>query len=126
MSVGLRKLNSDEVVVNSDPPPNDKGSTYPANKLLDGQLPNNGWRSTWTAWYGVNPQLTFNLGREWPLSKVRIYFQPFARDDELKQIDVHVADDEMNFLHHDTFVDFVGPVERGKFCLLYTSDAADE
>ena len=45
---------------------------------------------------------------------VRIYFQPFARDDELKQIDVHVADDEVNFLHHDTFVDFVGPVEQGK------------
>ncbi|MDG1173025.1 MAG: discoidin domain-containing protein, partial [Opitutales bacterium] len=115
VSVGLRKLGGEEVVVKADPEPNDKGSTYPASKLLDGQLPRDGWRSTWTAWYGVNPQLTFNLGREWPLSKVRIYYQPFARDDELKLIDVYVADDEMNFLHYETVNDFVGPLERGKF-----------
>ena len=34
----------------STPAPNQSGGTYPASKLLDGLLPTDGWRSTWTAW----------------------------------------------------------------------------
>ena len=36
----------------------------PASNLLDGNLPADGFRSTWTAWYKTDPQLTFNLGKE--------------------------------------------------------------
>ena len=50
---GLRKLEPDEVLVKAIPEPNDKGASYPASKLIDGLEPKNGWRSTWTAWYGV-------------------------------------------------------------------------
>ena len=115
VSVGLRKLTSSEINIKTIPEPNDRGTSYPATKLLDGQLPRDGWRSTWTAWYGVNPQLTFTFNREWPMSKIRLYYQPFVRDDELKQIDAYIADDEMNFFHHKTVLDMFGPLERGKF-----------
>ena len=62
-----------------------------------GWKPKDGWRSTWTAWYGVDPTITFSFNRRWNLNKSRIYFQPFARDDELKLINVQAADDELNF-----------------------------
>ena len=40
---GLRKLEPDEVLVKAIPDPNDKGATYPAQKLIDGLVPKNGW-----------------------------------------------------------------------------------
>ena len=85
------------------PPPNQSGGTYPASKLLDGQLPADGWRSTWTAWFKSNPQLTFNLGKKREMNKLRIYFQPYERAAELKEVAVYVADEEMNFELLDTF-----------------------
>ena len=63
VSVGLRKLSSGINLI-AAPPPNQSAGTYPASKLLDGQLPKDGWRSTWTAWFKSNPQLTFNLGKK--------------------------------------------------------------
>ena len=30
------------------------------NLLMDGKLPKDGWRSTWTAWFKVDPVLTFD------------------------------------------------------------------
>ena len=112
---GLRKLEPDEVLVKAIPEPNDKGASYPASKLIDGLEPKNGWRSTWTAWYGVDPQLTFSFKRSWELSKARLYFQPFARDDELKSVEVMAADDELNFYYLKTLSEIVGPVEQGKW-----------
>ncbi|MDA0343857.1 MAG: hypothetical protein O3B07_06670, partial [Verrucomicrobia bacterium] len=112
---GLRKLEPDEVLVKAIPEPNDKGASYPASKLIDGLEPKNGWRSTWTAWYGVDPQLTFSFKRSWELSKARLYFQPFARDDELKSVEVMAADDELNFYYLKTLTEIVGPVEQGKW-----------
>ena len=110
---GLRKLESNEILVKAIPEPNDKGASYPASKLIDGLEPKNGWRSTWTAWYGVDPQLTFNFRRSWEFNKVRLYFQPFARDDELKSLEVMVADDELNFYYLKTLTDLLGTVEKG-------------
>jgi hypothetical protein len=101
--------------VKAIPEPNDKGASYPASKLIDGLEPKNGWRSTWTAWYGVDPQLTFSFKRSWELSKARLYFQPFARDDELKSVEVMAADDELNFYYLKTLTEIVGPVEQGKW-----------
>ena len=97
------------------PPPNQSGGTYPASKLLDGQLPSDGWRSTWTAWFKSNPQLTFNLGKKREMNKLRIYFQPYERAAELKEVAVYVADEEMNFELLDTFEGGPGPVQQGKF-----------
>ena len=111
---GLRKLEPDEILVKSIPEPNDKGASYPASKLIDGLEPKNGWRSTWTAWYGVDPQITFSFKRSWELNKARLYFQPFARDDELKLIQVYTADDELDFNLFST-VDAGRTVEQGKW-----------
>ena len=41
-----RKLRQGEVVVLAEPEPNDLGKTFPASRLLDGKLPNDGWRSS--------------------------------------------------------------------------------
>ena len=75
VSLGLRKI-SNEVTLIAAPAPNQSGGTYPASKLLDGQLPKDGWRSTWTAWFKSNPELTFNLGKKRTMNKLRIYFNP--------------------------------------------------
>ena len=112
---GLRKLESDEINVKAIPEPNDRGASYPSSKLVDGLLPKDGWRSTWTAWYGIDPQITFSFNRRWLLNKSRVYFQPYAWDDELKSIHVLAADDELNFELLNTIEDLAGPVEKGKW-----------
>ena len=66
-------------------------------KLVDLQFPADGWRSTWTAWFKKDPELTFNLGGLRQMNKIRIYHQPFERDDELMDVAVWIADEEMNF-----------------------------
>ena len=114
VNVGLRKLTNGVTVI-ATPPPNESAGSFSANNLLDQQLPSDGWRSTWTAWNKVNPQLTFNLGREKDLSHLRIYFQPYDRADELKEVEVYVADEEMNFSLHKVFPGIVSPLEKGKF-----------
>ena len=64
---------------------------------------------------GVDPQITFSFKRSWELNKARLYFQPFARDDELKLIQVYTADDELDFNLFSTVDELVGPVEQGKW-----------
>ena len=78
-------------------------------------LPEDGWRSTWTAWNKKNPELTFNLGGIRELNKIRIYHQPFDRPDELMEIEVWVADEELNFELYGTFPGETGPTEQGRF-----------
>ncbi len=114
VSLGLRKL-SGGVTLIATPPPNQDAGTYPASKLLDGQLPADGWRSTWTAWFKSNPLLTFNLGKTRLMNKLRIYFQPYERAGELKEVAVYVADEEMNFGLLDEFAGGAGPVQQGKY-----------
>ena len=87
VSVGLRKLTSGVTVV-ATPPPNESGGSFPASKLLDGALPQDGWRSTWTAWFKENPELIFNLGSTKKLNRIRIYFQPYDREDQLMDLKV--------------------------------------
>ena len=115
VKLGLRKLRQGEVVVLAEPEPNDLGKTFPASRLLDGKLPNDGWRSSWTAWYGQDPKLTFLLDRKRPVQTVRIYYQPFARPDELNELEIFVADDEMNFEPYQTFDEIISIRERGGF-----------
>ena len=49
------------------------------------------------------------------MSKIRIYHQPFEREDELMEVGVWIADEEMNFQLHDVFAGAVGPTEQGRF-----------
>ena len=49
------------------------------------------------------------------MNKLRIYFQPYERAAELKEVAVYVADEEMNFELLDTFEGGPGPVQQGKF-----------
>ena len=114
MSVGLRKLSSG-VTVLSEPLPNETGAVYGVNRLLDGKLPVDGWRSSWTAWYKVDPVLTFNLGKERSMNKIRIYFQPYDRSDEFKEVEIWTADEEMNFSLYKTLPGGVGLREQGLF-----------
>ena len=82
------------------------------DKLVDGKLPANGWRSTWTAWYKDNPTLTFDLGSEKTIGVIRIFFQPWDRSDELAQVKVEVSRDGVNYVDFNTYAGFVS--ERGE------------
>ena len=97
------------------PKPNNAGGTYSEQKLIDLQLPADGWRSSWTAWFKQDPELTFNLGRVRQMNKVRIYHQPFEREDELMEVGVWIADEELNFELHQVFPGEVGSTEQGRF-----------
>ena len=94
--VGLRKLEKG-VTVLAAPKPNNMGGTYSEQKLIDLRLPKDGWRETWTAWFKQDPELTFNLGKVRQMNKIRIYHQPFEREDELMEVGVWIADEELNF-----------------------------
>ena len=111
---GLRKLTSG-VNVLSDPLPTESGSSFPASALLDGQLPLDGWRSSWTAWYKKNPLLTFNLGKKRIMDKIRVYYQPYERADELFEVEIWTADEQMNFSLWKTMPGPVKPKGIGVF-----------
>ena len=80
--------------------------------LMDGQLPKDGWRSTWTAWFKVDPVLTFDLGSDKRIGVIRIYFQPTDRADELVEVKVEVSRDGNNFVLFNEYEEFV--TEKGK------------
>ena len=111
----VRKL-TNGVTVLAEPLPNQSGLTYSADRLLDGELPDDGWRSSWTAWFKVDPLLTFNLGSERLMNKIRIYFQPTDRSDEFKEVEIWVADDEMNFSLLKTEPGAIGIRGQGIVC----------
>ena len=98
--------------VDSTKPPTLEARRLGPHKLIDGELPEDGWRSTWTAWYKENPTLTFDLGAEKTLGVIRIFFQPWDRSDELAQVKVEVSRDGVNYVDFNTYAGFVG--ERGK------------
>ena len=74
--------------VSSKPEPTMDAARYGLHRLLDGKLPKDGWRSTWTAWYQKDPMIEFDLGEVKRIGAIRIYFQTWARDDELKKVGV--------------------------------------
>lgn len=98
--------------VESTRPPSLEARRFGPDKLIDGKLPANGWRSTWTAWYKDNPTLTFDLGSENTIGVIRIFFQPWDRSDELAQVKVEVSRDGVNYVDFNTYAGFVS--ERGE------------
>ena len=83
------------------------------DRLLDGKLPKDGWRSTWTAWYQKDPVITFDLGLKKKIGAIRIYFQAFAREDELKSIKVEVSLDGKEYHLFNEYGGIVTLMERG-------------
>ena len=61
--------------VQSSLPPTMDSGRYSVQSLIDGKLPKDGWRSTWTAWFKVDPVVTFDLGDYKKIGIIRIYFQ---------------------------------------------------
>ena len=96
-----RSINGDSRKFRLAPVQNVKSSVGPTmdggrlgvNRLIDGQLPDSGWRSTWTVWMKKNPSIDFDLGGEKRIGVIRIYFQPWDRADELMEVKVEVSRD---------------------------------
>ena len=86
---------------------------YGLDRLLDGKLPDDGWRSSWTAWYQKDPALTFDLGKEKKIGAIRVFFQAWARDDELKTIDVEVSLNGEDFSLFNRYGNIISLRERG-------------
>ncbi len=86
---------------------------YGLERLLDGKLPKDGWRSTWTAWYQKDPAIVFDLGESKRIGAIRIYFQAWARDDELKSVEVLVSMDGSTFHPFNEYGEIVTLTEKG-------------
>ena len=99
--------------VSADVEPTMDSLRHGVGRLLDGKLPKDGWRSSWTAWYQKDPVVTFDLGKEKKIGAIRIYFQAWARDDELKSIEVHVSMDGENFHLFNEYGEIVTTTETG-------------
>ncbi len=98
--------------ISSSEKPTMDGRRLTTDLLIDGKLPKDGWRSTWTAWYKINPAFVFDLGEEKRIGIVRIYFQPWDRGDELAELKVEVSRDGENFVDFNEYEGFVA--DRGK------------
>ena len=72
--------------VQSSLPPTMDSGRYGIQSLIDGKLPQDGWRSTWTAWMKKNPSLSFDLGSVRRIGVLRIYYQPWDRAQELSKV----------------------------------------
>lgn len=101
--------------VESSIPPTMDASRYGINRLIDGKLPADGWRETWTAWYQKNPSITLDCGSVRRMGAIRIYFQPFARDDELKSIRVEVSLGGETFHTFNEYGEIISVRERGSW-----------
>jgi hypothetical protein len=109
-----RSLKLTEVVgISSSIEPTTEAARYGLNRLLDGKLPKDGWRSTWTAWYQKDPVITFDLGSVKKIGVIRVFFQAWAREDELKNIDVEVSIDGENFELFNRYGQIVTLREKG-------------
>ena len=76
-------------------------------------MPKDGWRSAWTAWYQKDPTVTFDLGEKKKIGAIRIYFQAWAREDELKSIEVSVSLDGSEFHPFNEYGEIVTLTEKG-------------
>ena len=109
-----RSLKLTEVVgISSSIEPTTEAARYGLNRLLDGKLPKDGWRSTWTAWYQKDPVITFDLGSVKKIGVIRVFFQAWEREDELKSIDVEVSIDGENFELFNRYGQIVTLREKG-------------
>ena len=94
-------------------PPTMDGGRLGVNLLVDGKLPKDGWRSTWTAWFKKNPSIDFDLGSEKRIGVIRIYYQPWDRADELSEVKVEVSADGENFLEFNEYEGFTSTPAKG-------------
>jgi len=109
-----RSLKLTEVVgISSSIEPTTEAARYGLNRLLDGKLPKDGWRSTWTAWYQKDPVITFDLGSVKKIGVIRVFFQAWAREDELKNINVEVSIDGESFELFNRYGQIVTLREKG-------------
>ena len=106
------KLSPVESVKTNIPPTMDS-ARLGADLLIDGNLPKDGWRSTWTAWFKKNPSLIFDLGSEKRIGVIRVFYQPWERSDELMEVKVEVSNDGENFVEFNEYVDFSSDREKG-------------
>jgi len=100
------------VKVSSSTNPTMDAGRLNVNLLMDGKLPDDGWRSTWTAWFKVDPVVTFDLGLDKKIGIIRIYFQPTDRADEFADVKVEVSRDGKQFVAFNEYEGFV--TEKGK------------
>lgn len=100
------------VKVSSSKNPTMDAGRLNVNLLMDGKLPDDGWRSTWTAWFKVDPVVTFDLGLDKKIGVIRIYFQPTDRADEFADVKVEVSRDGKQFVTFNEYEGFV--TEKGK------------
>ncbi|MDB3957957.1 discoidin domain-containing protein [Opitutales bacterium] len=99
--------------VTSSPGPTMDAIRFGLDRLLDGKLPKDGWRSTWTAWYQKDPAVTFDLGEIKRIGAIRVYFQAWAREDELKSVEIAVGLDGENFFPFNEYGEIVTLQEKG-------------
>ena len=99
--------------VSADTQPTMDSARYGLSRLLDGKLPKDGWRSTWTVWYQKDPTIEFDLGEPKRIGAIRIYFQAWARDDELKSIGVSVSLNGSSYHPFNEYGEIVAVTERG-------------
>ena len=104
---------SNVVEVSSDIEPTMDASRLGVERLLDGKLPKDGWRSHWTAWYQKDPVITFDLGENKRIGAIRVYFQAWAREDELKSIELWVSMDGNKFYPFNEYGGIVTLLEKG-------------
>lgn len=99
--------------VTSSIPPTMDAARYGLDRLLDGELPEDGWRKVWTVWYQKDPVITFDLGAAKKIGAIRIYFQAWSREDELKNIKVAASLDGSNFYPFNEYGEIITARERG-------------
>ena len=99
--------------VQSSLPPTMDSGRYSVQSLIDGKLPKDGWRSTWTAWMKKNPSLSFDLGSVRRIGVLRIYYQPWDRSQELSKVKVEVSLDNQKFMTFNEYSGFVSEKSRG-------------
>ena len=99
--------------VQSSLPPTMDSGRYGIQSLIDGKLPQDGWRSTWTAWMKKNPSLSFDLGSVRRIGVLRIYYQPWDRAQELSKVKVEVSLDNQKFMTFNEYTGFVSEKSKG-------------
>ena len=86
---------------------------YGPKLLIDGKLPKDGWRSTWTVWMKKNPSLRFDLGSVKRIGVIRIYFQPWDRVQELSKVKIEVSLDDKKYMLFNEYSGFVAEKSKG-------------
>lgn len=99
--------------VSVDVGPTMDSARFGISRLLDGKLPKDGWRSSWTAWYQKDPVIIFDLGESKRIGAIRIYFQAWAREDELRSVEVAVSLNGNSYYPFNEFGEIVTLREKG-------------